>query len=438
VKTKRGIRYGWLALLGAIALGATLMTCNGCAPALVRADEMRQRDQWLKDRLLKVKPPKAKAQAGAIPPPRTGLLPFAFAYAEQPSADLLSAWPRKHHSKGLESHRTQHTLTWTDPQTHLEVRCEAVEYSDFPVVEWTVYFRNTGKQDAPILASIQGLDAWIERAPEGEFLLHHYRGDTSRADLYEPLERKLAPGFTERFAPVGGRGSNHAFPYYNLQTPDGGLILAVGWPGQWATTFARDADLGLRITSGQERTHLRLKPGQEVRTPLIAMLFWQGDDVQRAQNLWRRWMLAHNVPRTSDGKLPPPILHGNTSLQFNEMVNANEENQKHFLDRYEQERIGIDFWWMDAGWYPCKDWPQTGTWEPDANRFPRGLRAISDHARKKGVRTLVWFEPERVAGGTWLSQNHPKWLLGGTLLNLGDPQARAWLTDHVDRVLREQ
>ena len=94
---------------------------------------------------------------------------------------------------------------------------------------------------------------------------------------------------------------------------------------------------------------------------------------------------------------------------------------------------------MDAGWYPCDgQWPKTGTWEPDPERFPRGLRAISDHALSQGVKTLVWFEPERVAQGTWLAENHPEWLLGGTLLNLGRTEARDWLTDHVDRVLREQ
>lgn len=150
-------------------------------------------------------------------------------------------------------------------------------------------------------------------------------------------------------------------------------------------------------------------------------------------------MFAHNVPRTSDGTLPPPLLFGNTSGEFNEMCNADEENQKYFIDRYALERVPINYWWMDAGWYPCDgQWPKTGTWEPDMKRFPRGLRAISDHARTVGVKTLVWFEPERVAQGTWLAQNHPDWLLGGTLLNLGRAEVRNWLTDHVDRVLREQ
>ena len=83
--------------------------------------------------------------------------------------------------------------------------------------------------------------------------------------------------------------------------------------------------------------------------------------------------------------------------------------------------------------------------------LPHGLRAISDHAHANGVRALVWFEPERVAPGTWLWQEHPEWLhaeLPGTgakspvqrsrLLNLGLPEARRWLTDHVDRLLSEQ
>src|SRR5207249_1757817 len=65
-------------------------------------------------------------------------------------------------------------------------------------------------------------------------------------------------------------------------------------------------------------------------------------------------------------------------------------------------------------------------------------RAITDHAHAKGVKSIVWFEPERVTGGTWLAEKHPEWLLGGTLLNLGNPDARAWLTDHIDKLLTEQ
>jgi alpha-galactosidase len=370
---------------------------------------------------------------------RSSELPFAFSYDGKPSDALLSKLPREEETRRLDPLRTRHTLTWKDVETSLEVRCEAVTYADFPVVEWTVYFTNAGTKPASILADIQGLDARFERGESGEFLLHHWKGDTSAPDLYEPHDTPLGPDARRTFAPAGGRGTNHEFPYYDVAMPGGGVMLAIGWPGQWASRFARDSARGLRISAGQEWTHMSLQPGEVIRSPLIALLFRKGDDTDRAHNLWRRWMRAHNVPRTADGELPRPILFGNTSGEFNEMTQANTENQNHFIDRYVEERVPIDFWWMDAGWYPCDgNWPKTGTWEPDPKRFPNGLKEISDHARTKGVKTLVWFEPERVAGGTWLSRNHPEWLLGGTLLNLGLTAARDWLTDHVDRVLAEQ
>ena len=87
-----------------------------------------------------------------------------------------------------------------------------------------------------------------------------------------------------------------------------------------------------------------------------------------------------------------------SSHLYNEMTKADEASQVYMVDRYLEERIKIDYWWMDAGWYACNgDWGKTGTWEVDKIRFPRGLRAVSDHAHAKGVKIIVWFEPERVA-----------------------------------------
>lgn len=418
-RVKNGPRWA----IGALTVVLGTIGHAAAADEPGRPVEKRHRADWVQRHLLGPRPQ----------------LPFSFTYGDQPSEKLLAGWRQTRTSKELPQARTEHVLTWTDPATGLRVRCVAIEYTEYPVIEWTVYCANTGKVRTPLLDSLQGLDVRFERSAEGEFVLRHWKGDTCAPDLYQPLEARLGPNRTERFAPAGGRGSNGAFPYYNLLRPGGGILLAVGWPGQWATTFARDGERGLRVTAGQERTHLTLEPGEEVRTPLLALLFWHGDDTVRAHNLWRRWMYAHNVPRTADGKLPPPLLFGNTSGQFDEMINASEENQKYFLDRYAEERVKINFWWMDAGWYPCDgQWPKTGTWEPDRKRFPGGLRAISDHGRTKGVKTLVWFEPERVAGGTWLARQHPEWLLGGTLLDLGRPEARKWLTDHVDRVLRDE
>ena len=367
-------------------------------------------------------------------------LPFSFTYDGQPSAPLLAAWPVKVAEERLDANRTRRTVTWTDPKTGLEVRCVAVDYADYPAVEWTVWFKNTGTKDTPILEKIQGLDAQFQRGEGGEFVLHGNKGDWCVAEGFEPFQQQLNPGTERRFAPMGGRPTNgpDGWPYYNVQRPGGGFLLAIGWPGQWASWFSRDGQNGLRIVAGQEQTRMFLKPGEESRTPLIALLFWEGDDVYRAQNTWRRWMLAHNLPRPG-GKPVKPIFTGCASGLFMPSLKTTETDERQFVDAFVRERIKLDYWWIDAGWYPCSNWwDGVGTWEVDNRRFPAGIKAVSDYVHTQNIKQILWFEPERVAANSWIAENHPEWVLGGTLLNLGHPVARAWLTDHVDRLLTEQ
>ncbi|UCH36645.1 MAG: alpha-galactosidase [Armatimonadota bacterium] len=373
--------------------------------------------------------------------PYTTEPPFSFTYDGRPSGEVLKTWTLTRAERAVDDKRTEHAITYNDPETGLVMRCVAVEYHDFPIVEWTLYFKNAGSADTPILEDIQALDTHLERSADGEFVLHHHTGSPCTPTDYEPFATTLDPASEKRIATAGGRPTNSDLPYFNIEWPGEGVVIALGWPGQWAAQFARDDGIGLRIRGGQELTHFTLHPGEEVRSPLVVMQFYRGDWI-RAQNVWRRWMLAHNLPRPG-GKLPPAQMAACSSHQYGEMINANEETQIMFVDRYLEEGIELDYWWMDAGWYINESgWPNTGTWEVDTKRFPRGLRFITDHAHAKGVKSIVWFEPERVTPGTWLYENHPEWLLGRDgetkLLNLGNPEARQWLTEHVNRLINEQ
>ena len=378
---------------------------------------------------------------GPLRAPYSTEVPFSFRYGDRPSSDLLTTWELQRGSRRVDDQRSEHTLTYTDPRTGLVVRCVAVEYYDFPAVEWTLYFKNTGSAPTPILENIQALNTRLERNAEGEFILHHSKGSQATPTDYEPYEDKLAPRARKNFSAAGGRPTNTDLCYFNVEWPGEGVVIALGWPGQWAAQFTRDEGTGLQIRAGQELTHFKLLPGEEVRSPLVAMLFWRGDWIG-AQNLWRRWMVGHNLPRPG-GKLPPPQFAMGTNGYTIEMQGANEENQKEFMQRYLDQGLKFDYWWMDAGWYSFKEgWWNTGTWEPDPRRFPHGLRPVSDYAHLKGVKVIVWFEPERVRPGSWLYENHPEWLLGregdNKLLYLGNPDALKWLTDHTDRLLTEQ
>jgi alpha-galactosidase len=388
------------------------------------------RSLWLAD--LPVGPP---------PGPDSTDPPFSFRYGARPFSQILKTWTIERSVRALDNHRTEYLVTYTDPGTGLVIRCVAIAYDDFPTVEWTLYFQNNGTHPSPIIENIQAIDTQFDRTPEGEFLLHHAKGSPNSPTDYRPLETMLEPKTETRIATTGGRPTDSDLCYFNVEWAGGGVILALGWPGQWAARFTRDEGKGLQVQAGQELTHFRLLPAEEVRTPLIAVQFWSGDWIG-AQNTWRRWMISHNLPRPG-GKLPAPQLAGGSGRQTIEMQDANEENQKSFLKRDLDAGIPLDYWWMDAGWYPFKTgWWNTGTWEPDPARFPKGFAPISAAAHARGVKTIVWFEPERVTPGSWLYENHPEWLLGldgkDKLLYLGNPDAWRWLVDHVSDLIRTQ
>ncbi len=366
--------------------------------------------------------------------------PFSFVYGGRPSGELLESWRLERSSRKLDELRTERTVTYTDPASKLAVRCVAVEYRDFPCVEWTLYFKNNGTSDSPILSDIQAIDTVFERGGQTEFVLHHNRGDDCTSMSYAPIQTTLGPKATLSFAPAGGRPTNGAFPYYNLTMGDEGVIVVLSWAGQWAAQLVRDEGNALRFRGGQERTHFKLHPGEEVRSPMAVLEFYKGDWL-RGQNIWRRWMVAHNLRKIGGRPIRPQVSLCTGNYYPGLMSNAAQEIA--FIRQYVEQGIQVNYWWQDAGWYPCDGvaWPKTGTWDVDPVRFPKGLREVGDFARSHGIKTLVWFEPERVHAGTWLAENHPEWIHGGKkggLLKLHDPNCRAWLTEHIDKLITEQ
>jgi len=107
--------------------------------------------------------------------------------------------------------------------------------------------------------------------------------------------------------------------------------------------------------------------------------------------------------------------------------------------------LGIEVYWMDALWYGDRQewWEAVGTWQVNRQRFPNGLKPISDAAHAAGMQFILWFEPERVRPDTELDREHPDFLLrsshnpGNHLLDLGNAVARRWITERVSQILTE-
>ncbi|UCG59083.1 MAG: NPCBM/NEW2 domain-containing protein, partial [Phycisphaerales bacterium] len=183
--------------------------------------------------------------------------PFSFLYDGKPSNELLKRWEIKRDTQRLDTRYTKHTLIYAEPAGRLQIRCVLIEYHDFPTVEWTLYFKNTGSTDTPIIEKIQALDVELSRGGDGEFLLRHNVGSPANGNDYGLLKTPLGPNATKRLAGAGGRPTNADWAYFNLEWSGEGLISAVGWPGQWAAEFRRDNARGLSLCAGQELTRFK-------------------------------------------------------------------------------------------------------------------------------------------------------------------------------------
>jgi alpha-galactosidase len=371
-----------------------------------------------------------------------GSLPVSFSYNGKVISGIPANWKPTVRKNRIDANMMQTVYEGKDSVTGLAIKVESLDYFDFPVVEWTAWLTQTGEQPTPMINDFLALDGGFEGSSP---VVVHCNGDYYNEDGYKPEDSPLKDGEKLVFAPAGGRPCDQAFPYYRILFDGGGLSMAVGWPAQWSASFERKGKL-VQIKAGQEKTHLKLLPGETIRSPRMTLMSWTGE-VDRGVNLWRRWYLAHVLPRP-DGKPMRPLMALATTDVGEEFTAATEENQVRYMDRFKGFGFDFDVWWIDAGWYPCynekmeRRWWLTGHWVPDPERFPHGFKPISDNAAKYGARLLVWFKPERVTAGSWLETHHPEWLLKtddqqNRLLNLGIPECRAWLTEHVNQVIQE-
>jgi alpha-galactosidase len=391
----------------------------------------------------------------------TATLPFSFSYEGRASGESLPAWKLERQWPGGTGAPGIKRLRLTDPAHGLAVECELTEWSNHEAVEWVLSFENTGTNDTPILEKMLALDLLLE-SPGSNAVIHYAKGATCSVADFEPLTEPMIPGARLRLQPGGGRSSSDFLPFFNYERPSqGGVIIGLGWSGEWAADFAQLDPKRTRVQAGLALTHLKLHPGERIRSPRVALLFYEGDWVQ-GQNQWRRFLLEQHRPKVNGHPLEPPMLLGTWG-------GLHASNHLANIKAIAAANVPVDYYWIDAEWFGRPPWWQhAGDWQVNKDLYPQGLKPISDLLHQSGRKFLLWFEPERVCEGSpwateldkyllplpqekriyrWEKQTYPDWVKSESLrnqikendrlLNLGDPQARKFLTDYFSNCIKE-
>jgi len=371
------------------------------------------------------------------------ILPFTFTYDGQESRTLLAGWQIAQTVCRMDEGRELTTVVFTDPATGLRVTWEITRFADFPVLDWVLYFENTGADDTPIIADVQALDIVLHMpfSPTEPYRLHRTNGAPSNPQDFTVLHEVLQWWNPVTLDGGGGRSSNKDLPFFKLETGAGSLITAVGWSGQWQARLACSQAQDLHLTAGLELTHFCLHPGERVRTPSILLFQWEGDTLE--SNAQFRQLIYRHYAAKRNGQSPLPTLFCNTCFTrgggwLNE---CNAENQISLIKAYAP--LGLEALITDAGWFEG-GWPDgAGNWDPRADAYPDGMAPVAAAALEHGMVYGLWFEPERVHDGTGIDVEHPEWVLrspnspwaGNALLDFGLPEVQDYFFHIVKRFM---
>ena len=377
-------------------------------------------------------------------------IPFSFTYDGKPSAELLKTWECKRAVRPLDTQRIEHTFTYTDPKTGLKVRCVAIAYADYPAAEWVVYFENKGSSDTPIIENVRALDISLtsDQQPK-DVVIRHARGTQVAMGDFGPIDDALATGASLKIgsgvlgkstdAPAAhlsmigkGMSSVDALPFFNIDLATKGMIAAVGWSGSWSAEFVRSSPQSVSVTAGMETTHLLLHPGERIRSPRMLVMFWHGDRF-RGHNLWRRLILAHYSPRPNGKPLVGPL----SDLSWG-AVKAKDHIAK--INWWRNHNLPLDCYWIDAGWNGATGehcFNAAANRVPNPEYYPRGMKQVSDVARRRGLKFLLWTWPHRAMPGVEIGAQHPEWLINNEALDHGNPAANQWMIEKYSRSIDE-
>ena len=388
-------------------------------------------------------------------------VPFSFRLDGVPSSEFLGSWKRLCRiTVPDDSSALSRTYTWSDERTGLAVICEVTGYPQSDVVEWVLRFRNLSGGNSGRISEVKVADLRMDYPASGPLSLHYAEGNKiSRAD-YAPRTKVFDSGENLHFEPSGGRSSSEAFPFYNIESKASGqgVMMAIGWTGTWFSDFRQVGQKSLCVEAGMANIDLYLKPGEEIRVPSVAFLFWSGNQMD-GHNRFRRFLLEHRY-RKVEGE---PVRHYLSSgfnyrdpQPFGEYSCITSEWAVAMINRYRQFGLVPDVFWLDAGWHTGasdyqegKNWASTtGNWTVDRERFPDGMKPVSDAAHAAGAKFMLWFEPERVVKGTQWALEHKEWMLdcpqpAGSeeadwlLFDLGNDEACDWLCKYYGDFLEE-
>ena len=188
---------------------------------------------------------------------------------------------------------------------------------------------------------------------------------------------------TKAYLPLGYIGNSAA---------DTGLFFQIEHNGSWHYEVGDQVRHFFVNVSGptevQSHWSKELAPGESFTTVPCAVGACH-DSFEEAIGWLTRYRRAIRRPNRDDEELP---------VIFNDYMNClfgdpTTEKELPLIDA--AARAGCEYYVIDCGWYSAGPWwDNVGEWKESRERFPQGVRQLTDYIRSKGMIPGLWLELE--------------------------------------------
>ena len=328
-------------------------------------------------------------------------------------------------------------ITLADKYKPLEIEQIYTAHEDCDIIEKHAVIHNRGKNDMKFDTLFSGL----YHLPVRE----NYRLSTLTgqwADEYRITRAPVRDGETVLQTRNGLSGPDAA-PLVLIDEGDANerrgdvYYLTLLWSGNHKMIVEKTVFGNLQITAGVNNWDfcLNLHGGESFETPIFAAGFTEGGFGQASRNI-HAYSRRH-LMREIEARRIMPVVYNPFGTFFG---NINEEKILSVIDIAHD--IGVEALILDAGWQGVGENYRLGMgiWNENKERFPRGLKYISDELHRRGMMFGLWMEPECCHVDSPLATEHPEWILRSSckddgrfdnrfVLNFALPEVKKYMFD---------
>ncbi len=315
-----------------------------------------------------------------------------------------------------------------------EVRFEADVYEGQPFFRYRTIYRNTSR--AADYVTYADMLSWAfddSQETYRDFFVGQWR--QARAGNFEPHETdiSLANGPVGMF--TGSNGEHTAWRALR-DSHDNGLVAAWEFNGRALSyvEHVRESEM-VRLEAHITDLNHRVPPNGTFRVPdaFIGVFHGDWDDAGYRTQRFAEDVLAARFP---DSEAFPYVMFDTwgygEDIDLSTAINAAERAAS----------LGAEVFILDYGWAR-----QIGDWYPDPQKFPEGLRPLSDTVHSLGMKFGLHLPLLEVAPDAPVLKEHPDWeavypdrptrYFGATSLCPSHRPARQWIISEAIRIIRD-